>query len=47
MTRFMMTPEDAVDLVFYALKNGNQGDIFVQKAPAAKLGDIISSRNNI
>ena len=35
MTRFMMTLPDAVDLVFYAFKHGNNGDIFVQKAPAA------------
>jgi UDP-glucose 4-epimerase len=35
MTRFMMTLEDAVDLVFYAFENGNNGDILVQKAPAA------------
>ena len=35
MTRFMMTLEDAVDLVWYAFENGNPGDIFVQKAPAA------------
>ncbi len=38
MTRFMMTLDDAVDLVFYAFKNGLPGDIFVQKAPAAKIG---------
>lgn len=35
MTRFMMTLSDAVDLVLYAFENGNNGDIFVQKAPAA------------
>ena len=35
MTRFMMTLDDAVDLVLYAFKNGAPGDIFVQKAPAA------------
>ena len=35
MTRFMMTLPDAVDLVLYAFKHGNNGDIFVQKAPAA------------
>jgi UDP-N-acetylglucosamine 4,6-dehydratase len=35
MTRFMMTLADAVDLVLYAFTNGNNGDIFVQKAPAA------------
>lgn len=37
MTRFMMTLEDAVDLVLYAFSNGTNGDIFVQKAPAATL----------
>lgn len=37
MTRFMMTLEDAVDLVLYAFENGNNGDIFVQKAPAATI----------
>jgi UDP-N-acetylglucosamine 4,6-dehydratase len=35
MTRFMMTLEDAVDLVLYAFKNAKQGDLFVQKAPSA------------
>jgi len=38
MTRFMMTLDDAVDLVFFAFKHGNPGDIFVQKAPAATVG---------
>ena len=37
MTRFMMTLEDAVDLVLYAFKNGDQGDLFVRKAPAATI----------
>ncbi len=35
MTRFMMTLADAVDLVLYAFENGNNGDLFVQKAPGA------------
>src|SRR5690606_33009160 len=35
MTRFMMTLADAVDLVMYAFEHGNNGDMFVQKAPAA------------
>jgi UDP-N-acetylglucosamine 4,6-dehydratase/5-epimerase len=35
MTRFMMTLEDSIDLVLYAFKHGGNGDIFVQKAPAA------------
>lgn len=38
MTRFMMTLEDAVDLVLYAFDNANQGDLFVQKAPSATVG---------
>ncbi len=40
MTRFMMTLEDAVDLVIYAWKHGNNGDLFVQKAPAATLDTL-------
>lgn len=42
MTRFMMTLEDAVDLVLYAFENGENGDLFVQKAPAATL-DVLAS----
>lgn len=38
MTRFMMTIEDAVDLVIYAFQHGNPGDIFVQKAPSCTIG---------
>ena len=38
MTRFMMTIDDALDLVLYAFQNGNPGDIFVQKAPASTIG---------
>lgn len=37
MTRFMMTLDDAVDLVLYAFEHGKSGDIFVQKAPAATI----------
>ena len=40
MTRFMMTIEDAVDLVLYAFQHGNPGDMFVQKAPAATIGTL-------
>jgi len=40
MTRYLMTLEDAVDLVLYAFENGNQGDLFVQKAPASTIGDL-------
>ena len=43
MTRFMMTLDDAVDLVLYAFKNGNQGDIFVQKSPAATIDVLAKS----
>ena len=37
MTRYMMTLEDAVDLVMYAFKNGKQGDLFVQKSPGVTI----------
>jgi UDP-glucose 4-epimerase len=37
MTRYMMTLDDAVDLVLFAFKNGNPGDIFVQKSPACTI----------
>jgi UDP-N-acetylglucosamine 4,6-dehydratase/5-epimerase len=37
MTRFMMTLDDAVDLVLFAFENGNPGDIFVQKSPASTI----------
>jgi UDP-glucose 4-epimerase len=40
MTRFMMTLEDAVELVLFAFENGHPGDIFVQKAPAATIADL-------
>lgn len=40
MTRFMMTLEDAVDLVIYAFEHGEQGDLFVQKAPAATIDTL-------
>jgi UDP-glucose 4-epimerase len=40
MTRFLMTLEEAVDLVLYAFLNGNSGDIIVQKSPAATIGDL-------
>ncbi len=41
MTRFMMTLDDAVNLVLYAFEHGNTGDIFVQKAPAATM-DVLA-----
>lgn len=40
MTRFMMTLEDAVDLVVYAFNHGKPGDTFVRKAPAATIGTL-------
>ncbi|WP_417619727.1 polysaccharide biosynthesis protein [Oceanihabitans sediminis] len=40
MTRYLMTLEDAVDLVLYAFENGKQGDLFVQKAPASTIEDL-------
>lgn len=40
MTRFMMTLDDAVDLVMYAFEHGHNGDLFVQKAPAATLSTL-------
>jgi UDP-glucose 4-epimerase len=43
MTRFMMTLEDAVDLVLYAFEHGRPGDIFVQKAPAASLETLVEA----
>lgn len=43
MTRFMMTLEDAVELVMYAFEHGNAGDIFVQKAPATTLQTLATA----
>ena len=43
MTRFMMTLEDAVDLVVYAFNHGEQGDLFVQKSPAATIATLAST----
>lgn len=43
MTRFMMTLDDAVDLVLYAFENGENGDIFVQKAPAATIEVLVKA----
>lgn len=40
MTRFLMSLEDAVDLVLFAFEHGNPGDLFVNKAPAASIGDL-------
>ncbi|WP_320973763.1 polysaccharide biosynthesis protein, partial [Dysgonomonas capnocytophagoides] len=43
MTRFMMTLDDAVDLVIYAFQHGHNGDLFVQKAPAATLSTLATA----
>ena len=40
MTRYLMSLDEAVDLVLYAFKNGNQGDLFVQKAPACTIENL-------
>jgi UDP-glucose 4-epimerase len=40
MTRFLMSLEDSVDLVLHAFEQGEQGDIFIQKAPASTVGDL-------
>jgi UDP-glucose 4-epimerase len=40
MTRFLMSLHDAVDLVLFAFEHGNSGDLFVNKAPAATIGDL-------
>jgi UDP-N-acetylglucosamine 4,6-dehydratase len=47
MTRFMMSLDQAVDLVLFEFKNGESGDIFVQKAPAATVGMIAHTIKNI
>jgi UDP-N-acetylglucosamine 4,6-dehydratase len=47
MTRFMMTLDEAVDLVLYAFQHGNSGDIFVQKSPAATIGLLAETLRKI
>lgn len=47
MTRFMMTLDDAVDLVVYAFTHGHNGDLFVQKAPAATLATLAEALKEI
>jgi len=47
MTRYLMTLDEAVNLVLYAFDYGQQGDIFVQKAPAATLSDLATAINII
>ena len=47
MTRFMMTLQDAVNLVLFAFENGNSGDIFVQKSPSTTIGELASTMKKI
>lgn len=47
MTRFMMTLDDAVDLVLYAFNNGESGDIFVQKSPASTIEELAMALKKI
>ena len=47
MTRFLMSLEDSVDLVLYAYEHGQQGDIFVQKAPASTVSDLAQALKEI
>ena len=47
MTRFMMTLDDAVELVLFAFNNGQSGDIFVQKSPASTVGDLAVAMKEI
>ena len=47
MTRFMMTLNDAVELVLFAFNNGKPGDIFVQKSPSTTIGDLAQTLKEI
>jgi UDP-N-acetylglucosamine 4,6-dehydratase len=47
MTRFLMSLEDSVDLVLHAFEHGEQGDIFVQKAPASTISDLVTALKEI
>jgi UDP-N-acetylglucosamine 4,6-dehydratase/5-epimerase len=47
MTRFLMSLDDSVDLVLYAFEHGAQGDLFVQKAPASTIGDLVQTLKEI
>lgn len=47
MTRFLMSLEESVDLVLYAFENANPGDIFVQKASACTIGDLVTALKDI
>ena len=43
MTRFLMSLDEAVELVLFAFEHGNQGDLFVNKAPAGTIGDLVQA----
>jgi UDP-N-acetylglucosamine 4,6-dehydratase len=47
MTRFLMSLEEAVELVLFAFENGNPGDLFVNKAPAGTIGDLAEALKQI
>ena len=47
MTRFLMSLDEAVDLVLFAFENGNSGDLFVNKAPAGTIGDLAQALKEI
>ena len=47
MTRFMMTLQDAVDLVLFAFQNGKPGDIFVQKSPSTTIGELAKTMKKV
>jgi len=47
MTRFLMSLEDSVDLVLHAFEHAQQGDIFVQKAPASTVGDLAQAMREL
>jgi UDP-glucose 4-epimerase len=47
MTRFMMSLDDAVDLVIHAFQHGKPGDLFVQKAPAATIGTLVEAMKRV
>jgi UDP-glucose 4-epimerase len=47
MTRFLMSLDESVDLVFYAFENARPGDIFVQKAPASTVGDLAEALRSL
>jgi len=47
MTRYLMSLQESIDLVLYAFKNGEQGDIFVQKAPASTVEDLAKTLKDL